>query len=368
MPFLDLRITDDGEFAALIDAVSAVFRHGRIVMGPEVDTFERRFAEYCGRRHAVGVGSGSDAVLLALLAAGIGPGDEVVTTSLSWIATANAIALSGATPVFADIADDLNIDPASVERLIGPRTKAILPVHYTGKICRVPEIRALCERYGLLLIEDAAQAYGAMLDGRVAGAFGDLACFSMNAMKVLAGLGDAGMVLTDSDELKDRLVALRYNGTINREVCVQPSINGRLDTLQAAILLVRMDRVPAIIERRREIAAWYSRRLAGIVDVPVERPGERDIYYTYQIRSAERDALKAHLEASGVEVKIQHPIAMPDQPAYREGVKAECTNARRMISRILCIPAHEKLSNTDVEYVADRIEEFASTAGKADAR
>ena len=229
--FLDLRVTDAAEKAELLAACENVLDHGRIVLGPEVEEFERAVAKRIGKRHAIGVGSGSDAAYLGLRALGIGPGDEVITGSLSWVATANGIALTGATPVFADIGDDLNVDPASVRRLISSDTRAVLAVHYTGRPCEMVELMKICRQHRLLLVEDAAQAFGARYQGRPVGSFGDAACFSMNPMKVLASLGEAGIVATDGDDVADKVRSLRYNGTINREECVQPSINGRLDTL-----------------------------------------------------------------------------------------------------------------------------------------
>ena len=165
VPFLDLRLGDEAR-SELLNVIGRVLAHGRIVLGPEVQELEERVAEYCGRKYGIGVGSGTDALFLGMKSLGIGPGDEVITTSLSWIATSNAIALTGATPVFADICDDLNIDPESVRRLVSPKTKAILPVHFTGKVCRVDELAGIAAEYGLLLIEDAAQAFGATRNGR----------------------------------------------------------------------------------------------------------------------------------------------------------------------------------------------------------
>jgi dTDP-4-amino-4,6-dideoxygalactose transaminase len=358
VPFLDLRIHDADERAALMRAVERVFEHGRIVLGPEVDELERRVAARVGRRHAVGVASGTDACYLALRGLGIGPGDEVVTTSLSWIATANAVALTGATPVFADIGDDLNIDPAGAERCITPRTRAIMPVHYTGKMCDMDAIMAIAARHGLHVVEDASQAFDAEFGGRKSGSFGVLGCFSMNPMKVLAACGEAGMIVTDRDDLRERLIALRYNGTVNREECVTPSHNGRLDTLQAAILLERLDRVGGIVTRRRQIAGWYAELLGGVVGTPVERRGDVDIYYTYQIRAPRRDELKAQLESRGVETKIQHPYLMCQQPAYQPQPADACPNATRLQREILCLPVHEKLERADVEYVADCVRAF----------
>jgi dTDP-4-amino-4,6-dideoxygalactose transaminase len=357
VPFLDLRV-DSEERAELMAAVEEVLSHGRIVLGPEVQALEHELAERCGRRYAVGVNSGTDALYLGLRSFGIGPGDEVITTALSWVATANAIALTGATPVFADIGQDLNVDPAGIEALVNARTKAIMPVHYTGKICDMRSIAEVAERHGLLVIEDASQAFDAAYRGRKAGSFGEIGCFSMNPMKVFAACGEAGLVVTDSEEVYDRLIALRYNGAVDRDLCMTPSHNGRLDTLQAAILLKRLPRVERLIERRRRIAARYTMKLGGVVETPLESEGQRDVYYTYTIKAHRRDELKEFLEAAGVETKIQHRYLMPEQPAYRGAPRGELANAHRLVKQILCLPAHEKMTIDQVDYVADRIHEF----------
>jgi dTDP-4-amino-4,6-dideoxygalactose transaminase len=356
--FLDLRVLDDAERRELLEAVDTVLRHGRIMMGPEMAELEGQLAARIGRRHAVAVNSGTEALYLGLKALGLKLGDEVITTALSWIATANAIALNGATPVFADIRDDLNLGPESVRRLITPRTKAILPVHYTGKVCEMAPLEAMAKQHGLALVEDGSQSFDARHHGRVSGAFGTLACISLNPMKVFAACGEAGVVLTDDDKLAERLIALRYNGTVNRETCIEPSVNGRLDTLQAAILLRRLPRVGALVSKRRENAAFYNRHLAGLVTVPVEQPGEEDVRYTYTIRSSRRDELKKHLEDSGVEIKIQHPLLMPEQPAYRATALGEWTNAKRLVREVMCLPVHEKLVQADLDHVVDRIKAF----------
>lgn len=358
VPFLDLRINDPEVRASFLQAIDAVFLHGRLVMGPEVQELESRVAAFCNRKYAVGVNSGTDALFMALKSFGIGPGDEVITTSLSWIATANAIALVGATPVFADIREDLNIDPNSIKRLITSRTKAILPVHYTGKICDMDALTGIAQEYGLLLIEDAAQAFGAYWKGRIAGSFGNAACFSMNPMKIFGACGEAGMVVTDSEDICERLVMLRYNGTINREECLEPGLNGRMDTLQAAILLKRLDEVERIINRRREIANWYTDRLKEVLKTPREDTGSFDIYYTYTVRTPQRDALKQFLQNRGIETKIQHPILMPYQKAYDHLTKPCIPVAERVVREILCLPAHEKMFQEDMEYVVDCIKEF----------
>jgi len=332
--------------------------HGRIVLGPEVQELEQRIAEYCGRRYAVGVGSGTDALFLGLKSLNIGLGDEVITTALSWIATANAIALTGATPVFADIGDDLNINPESVRKLITSKTKAILPVHFTGKICKMPQLMRIAEEYNLFLVEDAAQAFSATLHGRRAGSFGVIACFSMNQMKIFGSCGDAGMIVTDREDIQRKLLALRHNGMVDRTECIAVSLNGRIDTIHAAILLHRLKLVDEIIKKRRKIASWYDERLTGIVELPRQAEGEHDIHFSYQIRTDRRDELMAFLMTNGIETQIQHSILMPHQPAYRVNVRGEFPNAERLVKRILCIPNNEKLSRDDVDYVADTIHNF----------
>jgi dTDP-4-amino-4,6-dideoxygalactose transaminase len=357
VPFLDLRVSAE-ERRVLLDAVDAVFQHGRFILGPEVQEFETAVAKYCGRKFAIGTGSGTDALLLALKALDIGPGDEVITTSLSWIATTNAIAMTGAIPVFADIGEDLNIDPKSVENLISSKTKAIVPVHYTGKICNIDALRVLAKKHRIKIVEDAAQAFGAMYNGYLAGSFGNVACFSMNPMKIFAACGEAGVVLTDDELVYQRLVALRYNGTVNKEHCVETSLNCRLDTVQAAILLQRFKNVDSLIATRRKIAERYRQQLAPFVRVPIEQSHEQDVYYTYQIQTPRRDALKQFLEERGIETKIQHPFLMCQQSIYQKYLRKSVPQAERIVQQILCLPMHEKLSLPEQEHVIDSILSF----------
>ncbi len=361
--FLDLRVLDAHERGELTAVFDTMLLHGRIVLGPEVQRLEEQVAARCGRRYAVGVSSGTDALMLALKSLDIGPGDEVITTPLSWLATANAVAVVGATPIFADIGDDLNIDPASIEPLVNSRTKAILPVHYTGKVCRMPELTSIARRHDLHVVEDAAQAFDSEQDGRKAGSFGVLGCFSMNPMKIFAACGEAGMIVTDRQDLYDRLVSLRYHGTMQRETCVELAWNGRMDTLQAGVLSARLPRLDAIIEARARIADRYRRGLGTVVDCPVEGASARDVHYTFTIQAERRDELKAYLEERGVETKIQHPLLVPDQPVYAARPAAACPNARRLVSRILCIPAHEKLPDEQVDFVIGCVREFYAVQG-----
>lgn len=359
VPFLDLRVPAE-ERKALLQAIDTVFQHGRLLLGPEVAEFENQIAAYCGKKFAVGTNSGTDALFLGMKGLNIGPGDEVITTSLSWIATANSIAMTGATPVFADILDDLNIDPASVESLITSRTKAILPVHYTGKICDIKALQAIASKHKIKLIEDAAQSFGALYHNRPAGSFGDMACFSMNPMKVFAACGEAGAILTNDEEVAQRLTYLRYNGTINKETCIATSLNGRIDTIQAAILLHRFKTVSALIAKRRAIADLYNQQLSSFVQVPSEQAHEKSVYYTYIIQTPKRDELKQYLEERGIETKIQHPFLMCQQPVYQKYLKKPVPKAEKIVQEILCLPVHEKMTREEQEHVIECVESFFS--------
>jgi len=356
--FLDLAVHDSTERSVLLAAFERLLNHGRIVLGPEVETFETRVAEFCGRRFGVGVGSGTDALILGLRALGIGPGDEVITTPLSWLATGSAILLNGATAIFCDIDETLNLDPDTIEKLITPKTRAILPVHFTGRLARMPEILEIARKYDLLVIEDGSQAFGATLGDKPCGSFGHMACVSFNAMKVLGGLGDAGIVLTDDPAVRERLDMLRHSGVINKDYCQELSHNCRMDALQAAILLERLEFLPRFIRRRREIAQQYDRKLAGIVETPPRLQGYHDVIYTYVIRSPRRDALRDHLAKLGIETKIQHPVIMNDQPAFQGKVGGHSPRARSLVREILCLPAHEKMTNLDQDLVIEAVWEF----------
>lgn len=358
VPFLDLAVRDPDHKRALMAAVERVLDHGRIVHGPEVTLFEEKMALSTRRKFGVGVSSGTNALYLALRAAGVGPDDEVITTALSWVATANAVAACGARPVFADIRDDLNIDPAAVADAVTERTKAIVPVHYTGLVCDMPALQSIAAKHGLAIVEDAAQAFGARLGDRPAGSFGTLAAFSMNAMKVLRSYGDAGAVVTDDPAHVERLRRLVYAGVVDKERCVEIELNSRIDTVQAAMLLVNLERVEGVIAARRHIAEGYRARLSDVVDCPVEPQGSRHVYYVYTILADDRDGLKAYLDGHGIETKIHHPILMPDQPAHAGTVRGDFPTARRICARLLSIPAHEALTDQEQDHVVECIRGF----------
>jgi|TARA_B110000116_G_scaffold157598_1_gene136398 dTDP-4-amino-4,6-dideoxygalactose transaminase len=356
VPFLDLKIHGE-EKDILMSAVERVFDHGCLVMGPEIEDLEKKLAIYCSRKYAVAVGSGTDALFLGLKALDIGPGDEVITTSLSWIATANAIALTGAKPVFADINNDLNIDFKSVKKLISKNTKAILVVNFTGRICDMDELSNLARQHKIKLVEDGSQSFGATYKERKCGSFGDLSGISHNPMKIFGACGESGSITCDSKEIYERLISLRYNGTVNRETCIEPSLNGRMDTLQASILLERLKTFENIISRRKANADFYNKSLSKYVQIPESSTDRSDVYYTYTIKTESRDQLRDYLNSQGIETKIQHPELMSNQPAYKSSLSST-PEADQLIKKILCIPVHEKLTKKELDYVVKCFQSF----------
>lgn len=357
IPYRDLRVKDPMLKNELLQAVEKVLSHGRFILGPEVQAFEKKVADFCMKKYAVGVNSGTDALYLALRCLDIGPGDEVITTPLSWIATLNAIVLCGATPVFVDVSEDLNINAGLIRKGITPKTKAIVPVHFTGKLCDIEKIKGIAEQHNIFLVEDAAQAFGAHINGKVAGSFGHVSCFSMNPMKVFNSYGEAGAIVTDDERMYEKLLALRYNGTVNKEDCHYPGINGRIDTIQAAMMLVNLKYVEKKIKCRRNIAAVYSEALKNIVICPRE-DGSYHSYYSYTIIADKRDELKEYLLSKGIETKIQHPILMPYHTAYRYLPKFNIPVAEHLVKKILCIPNEETLTMNEIEYIVECIIEF----------
>ncbi len=354
--FRDLSLPDD-ERVRLLEAIDALMRRGSFILGETVEEFEVEFARQCAQPHAIGVSDGTGALYLSLRALGVGPGDEVVTTPMSWVATGNAILALGATPVFADVADDYNIDPEAVEGAITPRTKAILPVHFYGRMARMDAIMDIASRHGVVVIEDASQAFGANLDGRPAGAFGDAGAFSLNPMKPLAALGEAGAVVTPHADVAERIRSLRYLGTINRETCVDPTLNFKIDTLQALVLLHRMRDVERVVAARNHVARRYSDGLADVVRVPAADDRGTSAYFDYTILAEDRDGLEAALLGEGIEVKVRHRLLLTQQPGY-PAVVGSVPRAEALVQGILSLPIHEKLTDDEIDIVIDGIRRF----------
>jgi dTDP-4-amino-4,6-dideoxygalactose transaminase len=319
IPLVDLKAQYRPIAAELEDAVLAVMRSGNYVLGERVEAFEADFAAFCGVREAVAVNSGTSALHLALEAAGIGPGDEVITTAMTFVATTAAILYAGAKPVLVDIdPDSLALDPARIEAAITPRTRAIIPVHLHGRLADMDAILAIARRHGLLVIEDAAQAHGAERDGRRAGNFGDIGCFSFYPGKNLGACGEGGAIVTNDPEIAATLRCLRDWGQAGKYNHVRKGYNYRLDAVQAAVLGVKLRHLPAWTDARRQIAAHYDALLA---DCDVVRPapaGLDHVRHVYALRVRDRDPMADVLRAEGVATGIHYPRPVHLQPAYAD--------------------------------------------------
>lgn len=344
----------------ILDAVDATLRSGRYILGEPVEEFEQRFAALCGVRHAIGVANGTDALILALKALDIGPGDEVITAANSWVSSASSIALVGAVPVFADVGDDYNIDPACIRAVITPRSKAILPVHLTGRCADMTAINAIAREHGLVVIEDAAQAAGAKLGDLAAGAMGDIACFSLHPLKNLNAAGDAGALTTNNDDLAAKLRQMRNHGLANRNQVDFWSINSRLDSLQAAILNTKFAHLNSHIEQRRRHADRYRAGLADLVRCPSARSDAYDTYHLFVVQCAQRDQLKAFLKTQGVSTAIHYPVPIHLQPSSRRLGYSQGTLpvTESQSTKILSLPVHHLLEDAQVDYVIDCIHRF----------
>lgn len=358
IPQIDLKRQHDGLRGELMDAAARVLDSCRFILGPEVQALERELAAHCGARHGVGTGSGTDALLLALKAVGVKPGDEVITSPFSFVASATTVVMAGATPVFADIDPaTFNLDPARVEKAITPRTRAVMPVHLYGQVAAMDSICDLARARGVAVVADAAQAVGAAYDGRPVAAWGDVAILSFYPTKNLGACGDGGMVLTTRDDVAERVRLLRDHGAPRRYTHVELGGCSRLDELQAALLRVKVKRLPAWNERRRAIARHYTAALAGLpLGLPVERPPAQHIYHQYTVRSAKREALAAALTALGIGTSIHYPSTIPAQPLFSQpNADRDFPVATQAAAEVLSLPCFPELTDGELDQVAQAV-------------
>jgi len=365
VPLLDLRAQFQTIRGEVMAAVERVFESQHFILGPEVEAFERDAAEYCRIKHAIGCGSGSDALLLALTALGVGAGDEVVTASFSFFATAGSIARLGARPVFVDISpDDFNVDPNLIERAITPRAKAILPVHLFGQCAEMDAIREVADRHNLPVVEDAAQAIGAGYCERRAGAMGAVGCFSFFPSKNLGGAGEGGLMTTDDDDLAEKLRLLRVHGMRPKYYHKVVGVNSRLDALQAAVLGVKLKYLDRWSDVRCRNAEHYDKLFAeaGVEEVtaPAVRPNRRHIFNQYTIRCSRRDELMDFLKRRGVGSEIYYPAPLHLQECFAHlGYKPGDLPATERASReCLSLPIYPELTEEMRQYVVEKIAEF----------
>jgi len=367
IPFSDLRL----QYLSIKDEIDAsiqrVLTSGWFILGSEVQAFEEEFAAYLGAGHAVGVGSGTEALHLALLACGVGPGDEVITVSHTAVATVAAIELTGARPVFVDIDPrSYTMDTTQLEGKIGPATRAILPVHLYGQMADMDLILSIAREHGVKVVEDAAQAHGAEYRGQKAGSMGDVGCLSFYPTKNLGAFGDGGLVATSDAVLAERLKLLRQYGWAERYVSSIKGTNSRLDELQAAILRVKLQKLEEWNGVRRKHAALYDSLLQGAAVVtPVEMEYGKHCYHIYAIRTQYRDQLREFLRERGVGALIHYPVPVHLQEAYRDLGYGEGTLpvTEQVAAEVLTLPIAPEVTGEQIRQVCDLVHQFESTKG-----
>jgi len=356
IPFLDLKRAHRVLRTELLAALERVVTGSQFILGQEGRALETELAALSGVGHAVGTGSGTDALRFALGAVGVKPGDEVVTSAFSFVASATTITMLGATPVFADVDHTtFNIDPKAVERVLSPRTRAIVAVHLYGQPAALDALVVLARSHGLALIEDAAQAVGASYTGRPVGSWGDATCLSFYPTKNLGAGGDGGMVLTDREEIAQAIRRLRHHGDAHRYDHVELGYCSRLDEMQAALLRVKLPHLAAWTERRRRIASRYHAALGGLpLELPVEQPPAHHVYHLFTVRHPRRDALARALGELGVGTAIHYPRAVPEQPVY--GLDGRrWPEAWRAAREVLSLPCFPELTDDEVETVVQAV-------------
>jgi dTDP-4-amino-4,6-dideoxygalactose transaminase len=345
----------------LLPIIEEVLASGQYILGEAVENFEHAMADFCGVEHCVAVNSGTDALVLALSALRVGVGDEVITPPNSFISSTAAVSHLGATPVFVDVLGDQSINPDAVRAAITPKTKAIMPVHLTGRLCRMDELEAISEESGVPIVEDSAQSIGSRYMGRSSGSWGIAGCFSGHPLKNLAAIGDAGFLVTSSSTIAESARVLRNHGLADRSTVEVFGVVSRLDTLKAAVLQYRLERLESVILRRRSNAALYFEALAGSdVVLPLERDPEYNTYHTFVIQVDDRDGLKEYLQNHGVGTAIHYPIPIHLQPAahrYQHG-PGSFPVCEEQAKRILSLPIHQHLRPEAVEYVATCIRNY----------
>jgi len=344
------RIRDDVD-----RRIKAVLEHGQYILGPEVRELEERLAAAAGVRHCLAVASGTDALLMPLMALGVGPGDEVITTPFTFVATAEVVRLVGATPVYGDIdPDTYNLDPSGIEALITPRTRAIMPVSLFGQCADFDAINAIAARHRLPVIEDAAQSLGATWRGKPSCGLTTVAGTSFYPSKPLGGYGDGGAVFTGDDELARVLREIRVHGQSATYRYARVGLNARLDSIQCAILLAKLAVFPGEVERRAQIAQRYDRLLAGVVRTPVVRAPATSVYAQYTIEVDDRDAVRARLKAAGVATGVYYPTTLNREGPYRDE-RARVPHAERAAARVLALPFDAYLTPERQDAIVEQV-------------
>jgi dTDP-4-amino-4,6-dideoxygalactose transaminase len=366
IPYVQVNTQYNAERTELMAVIDRALSEHSHVGDALVETLETEFAAYCGVKHALN--SGTDALMLGMVALGIRRGDEVITPPNSFVASTATIAHIGATPVFADVLPDQNIDPEAVARAITPRTKAIMAVHLTGRVCRMDALRALADKHNLLIIEDAAQSVGSKYDGNMSGSKGDLGCFSTHPLKNLNACGDGGFVTTNNPDIASYIRRQRAHGMSDRVTVEEWGFVSRMDTVQAAILRYRLTQLPEVIAKRRANAAYYQANLKHPdVFIPPCQPQEFNTFHTFVIQVPHRDALQAHLASLGIKTTIHYPVPIHLQPAAKKlgHSMGDFPVTESQAQRILTLPVNQFMSRSDQDSIIREVTAFLDQAANA---
>ncbi|KOR32145.1 aminotransferase DegT [Achromatium sp. WMS3] len=357
MNFIDLKAQQQKILPQLEKNIQQVLHHNKYIMGPEISELEQRLADYVGVKHCITVSSGTDALLIAMMALGIGPDNEVITTPFSFIATAETIVLLGAVPVFVDIdPHTYNIDPNQIEAAITSKTKAIMPVSLYGQCAEFDSINAIAKKYNLPVIEDAAQSFGANYKGRKSCNLSTIGCTSFFPSKPLGGYGDGGACFTNDDELAKFIREIRVHGQDKRYHHARIGINGRMDTLQAAILLAKLEIFPQEVEARRHIGQAYTETLKDIVTTPYIEPHNTSVYAQYTIQVENRDELQQKLKEQGIPTAVHYPIPLNKQPAFKSNpLWLPLTIAEQVAKKVISLPMHPYLTKLEQLKITEAI-------------
>ena len=361
IPYVDLRAQWREERGELLPILESVLSSGQYIGGDEIIGFEEEVSENFGIKHIVSLNSGTDALICGLAAIGVGVGDEVITPANSFVASTAAIVHRKAKPVFVDVCPDQNIDPTLIEALITPKTRAIMPIHLTGRIADMRRILEVADAFSIPVIEDAAQSAGSKYYGRFSGSWGRIGCFSAHPLKNLNAMGDAGFIATDDNELASKIKLIRNHGLVDRNSAKEFGQSSRMDAIQAAILRYRLSRLPGVSERRRRNAAlYYSKLNQHHVFIPAEKKHEFNTWHTFVIQAERRNELKDFLQARGIETAIHYPVPIHLQPAARHlGYKrGDLPVTESQAEKILTLPIHQYLSEGQISYVSESINKF----------
>ncbi len=363
VPFIDLKQRFIEERDELLACVEATLAKGHLVMTPELREFEKMVEGYTGAKHCIGLNSGTDALMMGLWAAGIGKGDEVIHPAVSFVATTGAIVHVGATPVFADVGSDQLIDPADVERKITPNTKAIMPVHWTGRMCNMDALTTIAEKHNLIILEDSAQSMGTRYKGKHGGLFGASGAISCHPLKNLNALGDGGFLLTDDDDVARRVDLYRNHGIESRDNVVMYGINSRLDVLSAEVMKFRLKKLDDVIAKRKHNADLYRELIkADEVFIPSERTEEgcNESYVMFITQSERRDELQSYLRQNGIESLVYYgtPLHLHKAAEQWGCKKGDLPVAEAQCKKVLALPHHQQLNDDQVAYVADTVNSF----------